>query len=217
MIFTAHSGKIFHLGYLLLLDRMDQPDAEFGSVAARVLWQASQAGFKTTVDVVSEDGDRFAHVVLPAMRHVDCCFLNEFEIERTTGIRTRPDGEIDLAAVAEASRRLLDAGVREWVIVHFPEGATACGRNGERIVQESVRLPQSSIVGTVGAGDAFAAGVLYGLHENAPMETALLYGVTAAASCLLAAGTSDGILPLDRCLKMKPAHGLQHLRCANEV
>ena len=210
--FTVNHGKIFHLGYLLLLDQMDQPDAEFGSVAARVLWRATRAGFKTTVDLVSEDSDRFKQVVLPAMRHVDYCFLNEFEIERTTGVRTRPDGEIDLEAVAAASERLLEAGVREWVIVHFPEGAAASGRRGERIVQESVRMPQSAIVGTVGAGDAFAAGVLYGLHEDASMEDALLYGVTAAASCLLAMGTSDGILPLSQCLEMETAHGLRSLR-----
>lgn len=214
--FSASHGKIFHLGYLLLLDRLDEPDDEFGSVAARVLSQATRAGFKTTVDVVSEDGDRFAKVVLPAMRHVDYCFLNEFELERTTGVHTRPDGEIDLAAVATASAQLLEAGVREWVVVHFPEGASACGHNGQRIVQGSVRVPSSRIVGAVGAGDAFAAGVLYGLHEEASMETALLHGVTCAASCLLAAGTSDGILPVGQCLEMAAAHGLQTL-CPEEA
>lgn len=209
--FTANHGKIFHLGYLLLLDALDQPDAEFGTAAARVLDRARQAGFKTSVDVVSEDSQRFAEIVLPALRHADYCFLNEFEIERTTGIMTRPNGGIDLEAVRAASDLLLEAGVREWVIVHFPEGASALGRDGAFRLQGSLCVPQSEIVSTVGAGDAFAAGVLYGLHEDEPIETALRFGVSAAASCLLGVGTSDGIMPPAECLKLIDAFGTRDL------
>ena len=201
--FTTNNGKIFHLGYLLLLDQLDQLDAEFGTVAARILHSAREAGFKTSVDVVSEDGQRFANIVLPALKQVDYCILNEFEIERTTGISTRPNGDIDLTAIKNASQQLLAAGVREWVVVHYPEGATALGHDGKFRVQGSLRIPQSEIVGTVGAGDAFAAGLLFGLHEDTSMETALLYGVTAAASCLLGMGTSDGLRPLSACLELE--------------
>jgi len=201
--FSAVHAKIFHLGYLLLLDRLDEPDAQFGTTAARVLAAASQAGCKTSVDVVSEDSRRFSEVVLPALRFVDYCILNEFEIERTTGISTRPDDVIQLGAIETACRRLLEAGVREWVIVHFPEGAAALGKDGVFRVQGSLRMPQEKIRGTVGAGDAFAAGVLFGLHENVPIQEALRYGVTTAASCLLGMGTSEGILPLEECLALE--------------
>jgi len=148
--FTASSGKIFHLGYLLLLDQLDLPDPEFGSIAARVLHQAGTAGFKARVDVVSEDSGRFAGIVTPALCKVDYCILNELEIEKTTGISTRPDGRIDLKAIESASHRLLEAGVREWVIVHFPEGATALGKDGVFKIRGSFRVPDSKILGTVG-------------------------------------------------------------------
>ena len=69
--------RIFHLGYLLLLDAMDEPDARFGTRAARVLAAAQDAGVKTSIDVVSEDSDRFAQIVSPALKHVDYCILNE--------------------------------------------------------------------------------------------------------------------------------------------
>jgi sugar/nucleoside kinase (ribokinase family) len=200
MDFGTSSARIFHLGYLLLLDRLDSPDAEFGTVAARVLHRAKQAGFKTSVDVVSEDGRRFERIVTPSLPHVDYCILNEFEIERTTGVATRPEGEIDLAAIKAASTRLLDAGVAEWVIVHFPEGASALGRDGAFFLQGSLRVPQSEIVSTVGAGDAFAAGVLYGLHEGLPIGTTLQTGVCVAAACLRGSGASDAIKPLADCL-----------------
>jgi sugar/nucleoside kinase (ribokinase family) len=210
--FEVSQAKIFHLGYLLLLDNLDEPDSEFGTVAARVLRCAMEAGYKTSVDVVSEDSQRFAQVVLPALRYVDYCILNEFEIERTTGIATRRDGAIDLAALKQASERLLEAGVRDWVIVHFPEGACALDHNGGFVTQASLCVPQSRIVSAVGAGDAFAAGTLYGLHEEASIQTALTYGVTCAASCLFGAGTSDGILSLTECRGLETEFGFRQLR-----
>ncbi len=200
--FAQSSAKIFYLGYLLLLDELDQPDTEFGTVAARVLHLAREAGLKTCVDVVSEDGDRFAKIVRPALPYVDYCILNEVEIERTTGILTRPGGGIDLEAVKKASRELFQAGVSEWVIVHFPEGACATNAAGESFVQPSLLVPPEKIVGAVGAGDAFAAGVLLGLHDDLPVQTALRYGVATATACLQTAGTSDGIKPLEECLEL---------------
>lgn len=207
--FGASRARIFHLGYLLLLDLLDREDSRFGTVAAEVLHRAGEAGFKTSVDVVSEDSQRFATIVLPALRYVDYCILNEFEIGRTTGIETRPGGMIDRDAIRRASEILLAKGVREWVIVHFPEGACALGKDGSWIGQGSVLVPQADIVSSVGAGDAFAAGVLYALHEENSIETALRYGVTAAASCLYGVGTSTSIEQVSACLKRGEAMGFR--------
>ena len=209
--FTGTDAKIFHLGYLLLLDLLDQPDADFGTAAARVLHEAREAGFKTSIDVVSEDSQRFAQIVLPALRHTDYCIMNEFEIERTTGIPTKPGGLVSLSAIESASRQLLASGVGKWVIVHFPEGACALGHDGNFHIQGSLHVPQERIVSTVGAGDAFAAGVLFGLHEDLPIETALRYGVATAASCLFGPGTSDGILPIKDCLALADELGTRDL------
>ena len=216
--FTSHPAKIFHLGYLLLLDRLDGPDPEFGTVAARTLQRARAAGCLTSIDLVSEDSQRFRRIVLPALPYVDFCILNEFELGRTTGIETRRTSGMDLAALQAAAQQLLNAGVGKWVIVHFPEGGCALGHDGRLRVQGSLNIPQSEIVSTVGAGDAFAAGILYGLHEGIPVETALGYGVCAAASCLGGAGTSDGIRPLNGCLELGKKFGLRSLvQCSPPV
>jgi len=209
--FARSDAKIFHLGYLLLLDLLDQPDKDFGTASARVLHEAREAGFKTSIDVVSEDSQRFADIVLPALRHTDYCIMNEFEIERTTGIPTKPGGCISLPALESASRQLLTSGVGEWVITHFPEGACALGHDGSFHIQGSLHVPQEHIIGTVGAGDAFAAGVLFGLHEDLPIDTALRYGVATAASCLFGSGTSDGILPIKDCLALADKLGTRDL------
>jgi sugar/nucleoside kinase (ribokinase family) len=206
--FESSTPRIFHLGYLLLLDRLDESDAAYGTVAARVLQRAKAAGCQTSIDLVSEESDRFKQIVLPALPHVDYCFLNEFELERTTGIVVREPKGVNFVALHKAAQLLVQAGVREWVVVHFPEGACALGRDGQMRFQRSLPIPQSKIVGTVGAGDAFAAGVLYGLHEGCPIETALRYGVCVATSCLCGSGASDGIRRLDECLKIEAEFGV---------
>ena len=188
--------RMFHLGYLLLLDQLDAPDAEFGTSAARVLAHATEAGLMTSFDVVSEDSHRFSSIVLPALRHVDVAILNEFELERTTGLAVTEDGIVRPAAVRVACEQLLKTGVRGWVVVHFPAGACALSAGGEWCESGSVRIADEHIVSTVGAGDAFAAGVLFSLHEGEPMEVALRTAACMAAACLRGSGTSNGILPL---------------------
>ena len=207
--FNGTSAKNFHLAYLLLLDQLDQPDAEFGTVAARVLQRAQKAGCQTSIDVVSEDSNRFKNIVLPTLSFVDYCFLNEFELERTTGVEIKRNERVNHHVLESAANILIKNGVRKWAIIHFPEGACAVGRDGQLHVQGSLAIPSSKIVGTVGAGDAFAAGVLYGLHEEKPIETALHYGVCAAASCLMGAGASESVCSLNECLALEKEFGVR--------
>ncbi|SVD46737.1 uncharacterized protein METZ01_LOCUS399591, partial [marine metagenome] len=55
--FSASSARIFHLGYLLLLDAIDADDEKYGTRGAALLAAAQDAGLKTSLDVVSEDSD----------------------------------------------------------------------------------------------------------------------------------------------------------------
>lgn len=209
--FARSKARIFHLGYLLLLDRLDSPDPITGTVAAGVLQRAQQAGFETSVDVVSEDSNRFAGIVRPALRFADFCILNEFEAQRTTGIEIVQNDRIDFDGARKAARQLLASGVRQWVAIHFPAGAIAVGSNGQELIQPSLNMPQAKIAGTLGAGDAFAAGVLLGLHEKVPMATALNYGVCAAASSLTEPTSSDGVVPLAECLRLAEEFGYRSI------
>lgn len=212
--FARTKARIFHLGYLLLLDALDQPDAKFGTKAARLLAAAQEAGIKTSVDVVSEDSDRFARIVNPALQHVDYCILNEIEAAKTTGFKVRQaEGKLDTVALRHAAGALLQQGVRELVVIHFPEGAFARTRTGEDFWQSSLKLPADYIRGTAGAGDAFCAGVLLGLHEGWDLQRCLLTGVCIAAASLSDATCTHGVKSLGASLalarKYKPRPSLQ--------
>jgi sugar/nucleoside kinase (ribokinase family) len=75
------------------------------------------------------------------------------------------------------------------------------------LAQASINMPQERIAGTVGAGDAFAAGLLLGLHEDVPIEVALTYGVCAAAASLLDPASTNGVKPLSECSQLVEEFG----------
>ena len=206
--FAKSKAKIFHLGYLLLLDALDEMDARFGTKAARLLSSAQEAGIKTSVDVVSEDSDRFSKVVSPALKFCDYCILNEIEAGKTTGFKIRQaDGTLDTVALRHAAGALLQMGVKEVVVIHFPEGAFARTRKGDDVWQSSVKLPDKQIAGAAGAGDAFCAGTLLGLHQGWELDQCLQTAVSMAASSLSDVTCTGGVKSLSACLALAKKFG----------
>ena len=154
-------AKIFHLGYLLLLKRMDAADEEYGIVAARVLDGLQRRGFLTSVDVVSEEGDRFREVILPCLKYMSYFIVNEIEAGACFGHSLREaQGEILLDEVEAAARFQLEQGVNDAVVIHFPEGGFGMKASGEKCFEPSCRVAASEIVSSVGTGDAFCAAML---------------------------------------------------------
>lgn len=50
------------------MDGLDAPDAEYGTKAARLLAKVQAAGIRTSVDIVSEQSDRFQGIVRSTSR-----------------------------------------------------------------------------------------------------------------------------------------------------
>lgn len=203
--FSNTSAKHFHLGYLLLLDALDSVDAEFGTVAARVLHRAKLAGMTTSLDLVSDASGRFQDVVTPSLRYADIVFMNEYEASRLCGdpIVSAKDQLI------ETARNVLDLGAPGWVIIHQETGAVAASTNGQSFSQGAVKVPSNQIAGTVGAGDAFAAGVIMAMHENIGMELALRLGACCSAACITHERCSEGISTFLNCQKMGDTFGFR--------
>jgi sugar/nucleoside kinase (ribokinase family) len=189
----ALSCRVFNLGYLLLLDTMDEEDPEYGTKAARLLARMREAGVLTSIDVVSEDSDRFARIVNPSLPHADYCIINEIEAGRTTGMELRSGETIDRKAMEAAARELLSRGVRRAAVVHAAEGSVGVTADGETCWQPAHSLPEGYIQGTVGAGDSFLAGMLVGIHEGWDLSKSLRFATAAAACCLRHPTTTGGV------------------------
>jgi sugar/nucleoside kinase (ribokinase family) len=92
-------------------------------------------------------------------------------------------------------------------VIHCVEGAVAAMADGGVYGQGSVRLPAGFIRGATGAGDAFAAGFIHGVHEGFPVPVCLRQAVSAAAMCLSDPTTSEGLGPLADCLALGEEYG----------
>ena len=187
-------AKLLHIGYILLLDALDEPDETYGTKMARLLHTAQSKGIRTSIDVVSEAGDRFGRIVPPALKYTDYCVINELEAQASTGVLLRGEsGELVAANLPEALQKLKQLGVSIWAVIHCPEGGYGIDEHGAYIETESVPLPREAIKGTVGAGDAFCSGVLYGAYTGLPLADAIELGNAAAACSLSESGATEGM------------------------
>lgn len=198
--FHQTAARVFHLGYLMLLDEMDRELPDGGTVATRVLEAAQKQGLLTTVDIVSTENPRFRPITEAALPHIDHLVINEIEAGKVVGVDLRSGSSIRLRACMDAAQRLIQKGVRRQVVIHFADGAVAADADGQVTLQGSLQLPPGYIIGATGAGDAFASGYLWGVHENWSTERSLELAVCSAAACLTHATPSHGLRPMDQCL-----------------
>ncbi len=185
---------MLHIGYILLLDALDEADSQYGTKMARLLHTAQTHGIKTSIDVVSETGDRFARLVCPAMRYTDYCIINEVEASATTGIQLRTDdGKLLLENMPAALKEMKELGVSTWAVIHCPEIGVGLDENDNYVEVKSLKLPDGYIKGTVGAGDAFCSGVLYAAWKGESLKSAIELGTASAACSLSQPGATEGM------------------------
>ena len=195
----ASRGRIFHVGAPGLHPRLDAPHPDGGNGWTRVLAQARELGFRTNMEMASLQGEILRPIVLPCLPLLDSIVINDLEGEALSEVEIRPGGVLDWEAAGRAGRRLREMGVRQVAAIHFPEGAVAVDEAGALHAQPAVRWPDARIVSAVGAGDAFAAGLVYGLHEGWPVARGLELAVCVAAVCLESLDTNATIGTWEEC------------------
>ena len=149
--------------------------------------------------MASLDPEVLRPIVRPCLPFLDSIVINDHEGEAVSEVEIRPGGTLDWEAAGRACRRLIELGVRQVAAIHFPEDAVAADADGVIHAQPAVRWPESRIVSAVGAGDAFAAGLVYGLHEGWPVARGLELAVSVAAVCLESMDTNATIGTWQEC------------------
>ena len=176
---SALNVKMLHLGYFLLLDKIDNGDGRL------LLKKAKENGVKTSIDLVSENSDRYS-LVLPCLKYVDNLIINEVEAGALTGME--PEKE-NLIAIA---KKLKEYGVAERVIIHTPDVGVCVSEMGVEYVP-SYSLPEGFVVGTTGAGDAFCAGALLGIYQGMSDKEILEFASAVAVAALSSADATSGL------------------------
>lgn len=178
--------KILLLGYFLLLEKVDNGDGLL------ILQKATELGIKTSIDLVSENSDRYK-LVLPCLPYTDYLIINEHEAGKLTGIVPTEDN------LKKITRKLMELGVREKVIIHKPEHSVCLSDAGYTVVP-SYKLPNDYIKGTTGAGDAFCAGSLIGIYQGWSDKEILEFGSACAVMALGKADATSGLVTMKEIL-----------------
>lgn len=185
--FNNFNFELLHLGYFLLLDKVDNGDG------LKILKKAKENGVKTSIDLVSENSDRYS-LVIPCLKYVDNLIINEVEASALTGM------PIERENLIQTAKQLKELGVLERVIIHTPEQSICLSNNGITLVN-SYDLPSGFIKGTTGAGDAFCAGALLMISQNKSDVELLEFASAVAVTALTSQDAVSGILTQDKALE----------------
>lgn len=202
------NSNLLHIGYVLLLDKFDEEDKQYGTAMARFLSEVQKRGIKTSIDLVSDSSGNYGKKVIPVLKYCDYVIINEIECCGIWELDPRAqNGKINVDNVRLAMQKCIDAGVRDKVVVHCKECSFALDVKGRFTTVPSLKVPKEDIKGTVGAGDAFCAGCLYAIYNNYS-DTQMLEFASAAAACnLLEANAVDGMKPRNEILMLAEKYG----------
>jgi sugar/nucleoside kinase (ribokinase family) len=205
--FQRTNARIAHLGLPGVHTRMDAPWGSDANGWVTVLKKAKAAGLTTNLELVSISNEQIRTLVRPCLPHLDLLIVNDHEIGALGTENTVGEGKTNVAACTRAAHKTLAGGTMRMVIVHFPTGAVAVLRERQAIYRSSFHLQPSEIVGSNGAGDAFAAGFLLGFHENWGIPDSLKLAHAAAATSLRSVSTTDAVEPWRTCLELAAKWG----------
>lgn len=181
--FNRINVKMLHLGYFLLLDKIDHGDG------LKILKKAKEQGIITSIDLVSENSDRYS-LIIPCLKYVDNLIINEIEASKLAGIELK---EENLKLICE---KLKELGVRDRVIIHMPKMGICLSSRGYVCVP-SVDIDKSLIKGKTGAGDAFCSGALIGIYNGYDDYEILDFASSCAAVSLRTLDATSGLMSED--------------------
>ncbi len=200
--FTATDARFLHLGLPGVHKTLDGPWQDMPNGWVTVLKKARAAGLQTNLELASVDRALMARLTMPCLPHLDFLVVNDMEIGAIAGMETIFGERTDRDACERAARAVLERGTMRLVAVHCPGFALAVTRDGRAVVQPPVAIPPEEVLGANGAGDAFAAGMLYGLHEDWSVEDCLSLAHAAAAASLRSISTTGSVVSWQECLAL---------------
>ena len=175
------SARALHLAGALVMPELD------GLPTAAVLERAKSRGVMTSLDTVWDATGRWERLV-PSLPHVDL-FVPSFAEAAAVS------GEQEPAAAASWLR---ERGVGTVALKLGPEGCYVSGEEFEGFLA----APKVQTIDGTGAGDAFAAGFLYGRLAGWPLERSAALANAAGALATTAVGAVEGVTSLDETLAL---------------
>ena len=176
-----YAGRALHVAGALVLPLLD------GEPVARILAAARRRGILTSLDVVWDASGRWERAAA-ALPHVDLFTASAGEAAAISG-EQEPEA---------AAAWLLHRGAGRVALKLGADGCYVAGADGS----EHVPAPRVDAADGTGAGDAFAAGLLYGLLAGWPLARAARLANAAGALATTAVGATEGVRDLVQTMQL---------------
>ena len=175
-------AKMLHVAAAFLVPGLD------GEPMARVLAKARELGLTTSLDTAWDAEGRWMELVGPCLNHVDIFTPSIEEGQMLTG-KQEP---------YEITQVFLDHGITTVVLKLGADGCYA------RTPEEQFTVPAfkvEEVVDTLGAGDAFTAGLLAAMVNGWDLKRSCTFANAVGASCV-GAEASSGIKPMQEIIRL---------------
>ena len=185
--------KILYIGYLTLLGKLDR----FNNNKTRlniVLEKAKKKNLITIIDLVSNKTSHFQKIVYSALPFTDYLLLNEIEAQLLFKKSIKKnDNYLNIKLILQLTKKIFKNGLLKGLIIHNSKESVCVLEDQTHNIKSKI-IPQQKIKNAVGAGDAFCAAFIYGIHENWNIEK-ILKKAHAAGTAMMKIDASSGYLP----------------------
>ena len=185
--------KILYIGYLTLLGKLDR----FNYNKTRlniVLEKAKKKNLITIIDLVSNKTSHFQKIVYSALPFTDYLLLNEIEAQLLFKKSIKKnDNYLNIKLILQLTKKIFKKGLLKGLIIHNSKESVSVLKDQTHNIKSKI-IPQQKIKNAVGAGDAFCAAFIYGIHENWNIEK-ILKKAHAAGTAMMKIDASSGYLP----------------------
>ena len=185
--------KILYIGYLTLLGKLDR----FNNNKTRlniVLEKAKKKNLITVLDLVSNKTSHFQKIVYSALPFTDYLLLNEIEAQLLfKKLIKKNDNYLNIKLILQLTKKIFKNGLLKGLIIHNSKESVCVLEDQTHNIKSKI-IPQQKIKNAVGAGDAFCAAFIYGIHENWNIEK-ILKKAHAAGTAMMKIDASSGYLP----------------------
>lgn len=170
--------KHLHLGGYYLLDDL-RPDIP------QLFRQAHDAGLTTSLDTNFDPAEKWGDEIWKVLKITDVFLPNQTELLAITR-----------AAALDAAIEKVSRSVPTVAVKLGEKGAIAFHHNS-KLTAEALKIP---VVDTVGAGDSFDAGFVYGFLNNWELEKTLRFACICGSLSTRKTGGTDGQPTLEEAL-----------------
>ena len=159
-----------------------------------VLEKAKKKNLITIIDLVSNKTSHFQKIVYSALPFTDYLLLNEIEAQLVLKKSIKKnDNYLNIKLILQLTKKIFKNGLLKGLIIHNSKESVCVLEDQTHNIKSKI-IPQQKIKNAVGAGDAFCAAFIYGIHENWNIEKTLKKA-HAAGTAMMKIDASSGYLP----------------------